>query len=184
MKNINLNFHSQARVWIEDAPSIIYPVIDTLTKDVQTGLTRNSERQRQVALEILIPVGVRILYGLLGAKFIPHDSGKLSLAVLVSTNNEFIFEQSIASQLDRVRVGLPNEYSQSIVDGALKALDRETIVKLGSGLIQFDLAAHGEIGSSNKFFRKIAAIVVQLLTIDTGSSEQEVTEIVKNYSFV
>jgi hypothetical protein len=53
---------------------------------------------------------------------------------------------------------------------------------LGSGVLRFDKAAHGEIGSSNKFFRKIAATVVQLLMLDKASNEKEVTEIVKTYS--
>jgi hypothetical protein len=131
----------------------------------------------------MIPVGGRILYGLLGAQFIPNNSGNFSIEVLVSTNTESVFQQSIAANLDKVRVGLPREYSQSVIDGVLYSLDKKSLEILGSGVLRFDKAAHGEIGSSNKFFRKIAATVVQLLMLDKTSNGKEVTAIVKAYSF-
>ena len=181
MKKLDLDFHSKALVWIGDYPSLIYPAIDVINQDVYTGLSINYGEKR-AALEIMLPVGSRVLYGLLGAKFIPNNSGKFSLEVLVSTNSEAVFQQSLAAKLDQVRIGLPSEYSQSVIDGTLHSLDQKSLESLGSGVLRFDKAAHGEIGSSNKFFRKIAATVVQLLMLDKASNEKEVTEIVKTYS--
>lgn len=90
MQTINLDFHGQARVWIKDSPSIIYPALDIITREIKGGLARKSGI-RQAALELIIPVGPRVCYGLLGVQFIPNDSGKLSVEVRVSTENESIF---------------------------------------------------------------------------------------------
>ena len=183
MQDIKLDFHRQARVWIEDRPQAIYPASETLTKNLGSKLTINSRKKRG-SLEILIPVGAKFFYGLLGAEFIPNDSGIFSLEVLVSTNHEKIYEQSIASKLDQIRVGLPSEYSESVIDAVIKFLDKERLTRFGSGVLRFEQAAHSEIGSSNKFFRHIATTVVQLLVADHANNAQEVTKIVTRSSLV
>lgn len=185
MQTINLDFHSRARVWLKDKPHIIYPALDIITldmitKDMQTGLAYKPDR-RQTALEIIIPVGPRVCYGLLGAEFIPNNFGKLSVEVRVSTENESIFPSSIADEFDTVKIGLPEEYSQSVIDGIVNSLNNQIIQTLGSGVIKIEQAAHGEISSSKKMFRNIAATVIQLLLLDQVSPQEEVTEIVKTY---
>jgi hypothetical protein len=181
MQTINLDFHSQARVWIKDSPSIIYPALDIITLEIQGSLARKSGT-RQAALELIIPVGPRVCYGLLGVQFIPNDSGKLSVEVRVSTENESIFKNSMAAQVDTVRIGLPREYSQSTIEGIVSSLNQRNIETLGSGVIRLEQAAHGEISSSQKFFRNIAASVMRLLLLDRVSPQEEVTEIVKTCS--
>jgi hypothetical protein len=181
MQTINLDFHSQARVWIKDSPSIIYPVLDIITQEIKGSLVRKSGT-RQATLELIIPVGPRVCYGLLGVQFIPNDSGKLSVEVRVSTENESIFKNSMAAQVDTVRIGLPREYSQSVIEGIISSLNQRTIEILGSGVIRLEQAAHGEISSSKKFFRNIAASVMQLLLLDQVNPQEEVTEIVKTCS--
>ncbi len=183
MQNITLDFHIQARVWLQDYPGIIYGAADVIEREVGSGLAKKTG-DKQAALEIIIPVGPRFLYGLLGAKFIPNDSGKIRLQVLVSTSTEPVYQKSIASEqnLDIVRVGLPGEYSNSVIEGALQALNHQLCTELGSGIIQFDQAAWGEIGSSNKIFRQIAATVVQLLALNSVNNQTQVTEIIKAYN--
>ena len=181
MQTINLDFHGQARVWIKDSPSIIYPALDIITREIKGGLARKSGI-RQAALELIIPVGPRVCYGLLGVQFIPNDSRKLSVEVRVSTENESIFKNSMAAQVDTVRIGLPREYSQSAIDGIVSSLSHQIIETLGSGVIRLEQAAHGEISSSGKFFRNIAASVMRLLLLDQVSPQEEVTEIVKTCS--
>jgi len=182
---INLDLHGQACVWLQDSPEILYyPALDIINKDLKTGLVQKLKARKQAVLEIMIPVGPRVCYGLLGAQFIPNDSDKLSLEVRVSTEEESIFESSIAAQVDTVRIGLPEEYSQSVIDGIVASRDYEMIKTLGSGVILVDKAAHGEINSSKKFFRNIAATVIQLLLLKKASTKSEVTDIVKNYSLL
>lgn len=182
MQTIDLGFHSQARVWLKDSLPFIYPALDIISQDIQTGLACKSET-RQAALEIFIPVGPRVCYGLLGAKFSPNPSGKLSVKVRVSTENESIFSSSMAATVDTVKIGLPEEYSQSVMEGIVNSLtDPKLIETLGSGVIAIEQAAYGEISSSKKMFRNIAATVIQLLLLDEASCQDEVTKIVKTHS--
>lgn len=165
MLTINLDYHGKACVWMDDSPSIIYPVIDIISQDLKTNLPQKSN-PKKVVLEVLIPVGARICYGLLGVEFIPNSSGKLSLEVCLSTENEAIFVKSIAAKLDVVRVGLPKEYGNGVIEGVKLGLNERFLEVLGSGVLRFDQAAHGEIGSSNQFFRQISATIIQLLSLD------------------
>ena len=183
MQNIDFDLHSKARVWITDNPSIIYPALDIVTQDIKSGLKCKSA-PRKAALEINIPVGPRSCYGLLGAKFIPNNSGNLSLEIAVSTDSESIFTDALAAQIDTVRIGLPMEYCQSVIEGIINSLTPENMEILGSGIIVFAQAAHGEISSSNQIFRNIAATVILLLLLDNACHQQQVTEILKTYNLV
>jgi hypothetical protein len=166
MQQINSEFNGKARIWKESFPNLIYPTVNIVEKVVRTNLEAVFER-KQVAIEILIPVGGRFLYGFLGVVFKPDCSGKLLLQVPVSTDTEKIFEDSIAAHLDQVRLGLPNEYVQSVIDSALFHLDKYKSVEiLGSGTLCFEPAAHGELSSSKRFFWDITGVLVQLLVFN------------------
>ena len=183
MQNLDLDVHSKARIWIQEKPDLLYPVDEIITQLLETGLSQKSET-RQVALEILIPVGARVCYGFLGANFTPNNSGELSLEVRTATENEAIFRESLAHKLDTVRVGLPHEYSQSVIAGVKESFSPQLLQTLGSGVICFDKAAHGEMSSSNKFFYQIAVTVMHLLLLDKISPQEQITEVVKTYSLV
>ncbi|MFP5269071.1 hypothetical protein [Coleofasciculus sp.] len=182
MQTIKLDRHVQARVWIDENPRAIYPATEIISKNIANGLTKKNKNKRG-SVEILIPVGARFFYGFLGAEFIPNDSDSFGIEILVSTEHENIYAESIASEFDQIRLGLPSEYSQSVLDGAIESLAEKKLGEFGSGMLRFDQAAHSQIGSSNKFFRHIARTVVQLLMIDR-SRKEEISEIVKTYSLV
>ena len=120
----------------------------------------------------------------MGAEFIPNDSGSFGIELLVSTEHENIYAESIASEFDQIRLGLPSEYTKSVLDGATESLTEKKLGELGSGILRFDKAAHSHIGSSNKFFRHISRTVVELLMIDRSRNNEEISEIVKTYSLV
>jgi len=72
---------------------------------------------------------------------------------------------------DEVWAGLPPEYAPSVLDGALNA---GTLPLLGSGELRFDCAAYGQVGSCERVFQRLAAIVVALLSREPKApSEQE-----------
>jgi hypothetical protein len=70
------------------------------------------------------------------------------------------------------------------MEGIVNSLtnDAKLIETLGSGVIAIEQAAYGEISSSKKMFRNIAATVIQLLLLDQASCQDEVTKIVKTHS--
>ena len=178
MKTLDLGYNSKARVWINESPGIIYPVIEVITQDIQTELTEKFD-YKQATIEMMIAASPRICYGLLGVKFIPNSTGKLSLEILVSPENEALFEESLAKGFDTVRIGCTKEYSQSVIKGVRQSLNHQVIQGLGSGVICFDVAAHGEISSSNKLFCHLATTLINLLLLNTVSNEKEITELVK-----
>lgn len=180
---IDLDLQRKACVWFNESPELLYPVVEVMNQDLATGLEQNSHR-KQVALELLIPVGAKMSYGLLGVEFILNSSEKLLIELWISTENERIFEKSIANKLDTIRIGLPLEYSQSVIEGIKISLDENLISNLGSGILRINQAAHGEISSSNKFFKRISMILMQLLILDRIHSQKKVTEIIKNCSLV
>lgn len=79
---------------------------------------------------------------------------------------------------------MPSEYSQSVIGGVKLSLDEQLASYLGSGVILINQAAHGEVGSSNNFFKQITIIVMQLLVLDSAISPKKVAEIFNNFSLV
>jgi len=67
---------------------------------------------------------------------------------------------------DQVRRGLPREYADSVMEGAIYT---NSISPLGSGVLQFNCAAHGEVGSSPNAFRQLGEMVTRLLQMDPSS---------------
>lgn len=182
MQIIDLGFHGEARVWLEETLFLSYPALDLIEKDIKIGLRKELESSKTAILEVLFYASPRFFYGLLGVEFVPNNTGKLSIQLKVSTENENLYTNSIAKEVDTVRVGLPEEYAQSVIDGIMDSLTEANIELFGSGLIQIEQAAHAEISSSNKTFRNIAATAIQLLLLDrTNSEKEETAEVVKNY---
>lgn len=132
-------------------------------------------QKQMAAVEMIIPSAGRALYGLLGAEFVSDRSNKLLVKVAVSEavseDVEAEIDWSLASSIDKVCAGLPVEYADSVFDGVVHAGEI-----LGSGVLFFNCAAHGEIGSSPQMFRQLALKVVRLIaaaSVKESLSEKE-----------
>lgn len=133
------------------------------------------QRRAAAAVEMIIPSAGRALYGLLGAKFVSDRSGELLVKLAVSENVEAEIDWSLASSIDKVCAGLPVEYADSVLDGVIHSGKI-----LGSGVLFFNCAAHGEIGSSPQMFRQLALRVVRLIasaSMRKSFSEEELAEL-------
>jgi hypothetical protein len=71
--------------------------------------------------------------------------------------------------MDIVVIGLPDEFADSVLTGAVQAPATRL---LGPGVLRFDCAAQGLVGSSRWFFRHLSTIVVRLLTSRVWSEEE------------
>jgi hypothetical protein len=118
---------------------------------------------------VSIHVGPRFLYGLLGAEFSPDQSARLLIQVPLSTEQGEQIASPVATPTEITRAGLPDQYARGVLEAAECG---EAYRLLGSGLLRYESAAHGMVGSSIDLFRRLAIIVAQLLTLDT----QEVAE--------
>ncbi len=147
----------QARVWLAELPQLEYQPAEVVYRDLKTnGEPRPSVRQ--AAVELAVPVGGRVLYGILGATLSPTPGDMICVRVLKSIDIDVMVPWSLASRVDSVYIGLPDEYSAGVLEGASP---NATI--LGPGTLTFNRAAHGLVGSSHAFFKRLATIVVDLL---------------------
>lgn len=174
MITLNLKRDRKVRIWLRELPEelsyaptqTIEPTLEAKSK-IPIGATK-------AAVEMLVPSAGRALYGLLGAQFVSDRSGQLIVKVALCEQTEKEVNWSLAAGIDRVMVGLPGEYASRILDGAVGAGEI-----LGSGVLSFNCAAHGEIGSSPRIFRQLASIVVRLLASqEEALSEEELVALV------
>ena len=130
---------------------------------------------RAAAIEILVPAGPRFLYGLLGCHFKPDQAEHVTIQVQISSPEERIFPDSLGTQMDEVRVGLPAEYGSAVLSGV--ALEKDRLEMLGAGNLTFNCAAHGAVGSCTVIFKHLSAMLIKILsTVTHGLSDDEMAE--------
>jgi hypothetical protein len=166
---LNLDRYTKARVWWGELPDLRYNALrlGERTLEAQGAALANA---RCAAVELFIPTGTRFLYGILGAAFSPVDIGRLLVQVAVSAEDGERVATSLAGRVDDVRVGLPQEYTEAVLEGAT---GMDEIHRLGPGVVRFDVAAHGRISSAQVIFRRLARTVMRLLCLDAEPASEE-----------
>ena len=142
----------EARYWQEIVAAAVYPPIRRIEHVIDA--TTACIPRRDGTLEVLVPTGARSLYGLLGGTYEPHKRGALHIVVNVGAPKGTIFPDSLASGLDEVHVGLPEEYSKAVLESLVEAQLEGHLVP--SGTFTIVCAAHGLVGSSSDFFGRLA----------------------------
>ena len=115
-----------------------------------------------VGLEALVPRGGFAQYGLLELAFLPDDLDRLQLEVPYSSITGTAWPGALAGSLDEVRLGLPKEYAPAVLASLSSAVEG----RIPSGVLRIVAAAHGLVGSSPRFFEKIARAAVELALLD------------------
>src|SRR6185312_7521099 len=176
MFELQLTQQRKARIWLNELPDARtkFPVIGERSMDSGKRVIAGV---RRAALEVLIPRGPRALYGLLGAELKPNRSDELIVRVLTSCDDSTPFSNSMALSSDEARVGLPEEYSNAVIEGATSQIIK--IGGLGPGELEFGCAVHGLVGSAPIVFKWLASCLVQLLWKAESISQQELTEILQ-----
>jgi hypothetical protein len=170
MNVVPLPHLGRAKIWLGELPALRVQPARALSGFVQARRPAFPEARR-AALEIVLPRGATISYGLLGAELHPSQTGRLLYEVAVSEASGSIFEDSIAVRPEEVRVGLPEEYAPSVVEGILEA-ERQT-PNLVSGRLLIHCAAHGIVGSSRWLFARLARTLTKILTLESMPSSEE-----------
>jgi hypothetical protein len=162
-------------VWLNEMPDWTYEVIEVNQRYLSTT-KRYTETMQRLAIE-MIRSGPKAHYGALGAVFIPDETQHLCIEVSVSNDQGDIVEDSLASGIDRVRKGFPEEYVIGFLDGIMQY---EPLQMLGGGTLSFRYALHGEIGSSIWFFQMIGRGIINLLTHQLSLlSDEDLKEIIQ-----
>jgi hypothetical protein len=82
------------------------------------------------------------------------------------------FPESLAGQSGDVKIGLPDEYADAVINGVAKAA--EAVGAPTRRKLRFAWAAHDRVGSSRWIFEKASGIVLRLLTLPTSDLNERV----------
>jgi hypothetical protein len=150
----------RARIWLGALPNVEYRVDEVVRKSLSAS-AQGLRAERHAAVEVVRPTGGRILYGLVGGSFRPTlVPGDLAVEVAIAQGELESMVDDFAPTGERVKVGLPTIYGESVMAGALSAAD---IQAFGPGSVRFDHAAYGVFGSAPVVFSWLAHADIRLL---------------------
>lgn len=157
----NLDEFMKGRLWVNTSPNLSCKINKTLNLNIKSN---NKARINLtiIVLEILLIPRHISNYALLGAKFTPDIGNSLQIRMNISQYDGEIIKDSIAMPDDEIHVGIPEEYSQTIIETAQNVI--KEIGGFPSGILEFYIGAHGCVGSSNQIFSKITSVLLKLMT--------------------
>jgi len=178
MRILQLTPLAKARVWSEHMLTSGFAPDGVLTAPV--GRAADSPPTGEpllVGIEALVPRGPRAEYGLLALSFARHAVGPLEIEVPYSVSEGPVWTASLAGTLDEVRIGLPAPYANAV----LEALSPTAVGRLPPGLLRVAEAAHGAVGSSPRFFGKLARAAVELVeVVNSDLPEERLIELLRS----
>ena len=161
---------SRARIWLNELPCWEYPATRVAERRLRASRLRD-DTSTCLAVEMAVHTGPMLQYGALGATFLPERRDDLLVRVLVSAEPGQRFPVPLAGPSETARIGLPEEYIQSLLEDIAQF---EELSALGTGVLSFERALYGEVGSSKRFFQRISHAVVCLLCLKQATlSDQE-----------
>jgi hypothetical protein len=165
--SFELSGHRRANVWLDEAPPTAYTALSVEAKVVKPKSAIDATR-RIAGVEVNFPHGPKSSYALLGAELIEAEVEGLEVSASVNGFGT-PFSASLANKLDRVRVGLPDEFAAAVICGAARiAEEAGAPVKRK---LWFRWAAHGFVNSSPFVFEQVGGIVLELLSIRSVGEE-------------
>lgn len=160
---LDLSRYRRARIWDGECPGARYEIGNSLRGEVEASTDQSPPRR--IAVEIVVPKGPMVSYGLLGGEFRPLP-GRSTLGIITYYSEERFgvgdpFESPIAVAPEEPVVGLPLELARAALAGVQDTQMRG--VALSPGTLTIDCAAYGVFGSSPAWFRSLASVLTALL---------------------
>jgi hypothetical protein len=168
MITLDLGKHRRARIWTEELPRI--PIAIDQMVSLSIPVSRHSLALPKIAaVEVIVPLGARAMYGLLGGSITPAYSDLLRIDVALTDGNGELLLDTLAPPGEEVRAGLPHEFSGAVLDAI--ALAQQRMPDLPSGHLTIDCAAYAAVSSSSRMFQHLFHILLQVITY-----EEELTD--------
>lgn len=165
---------NRARIWLNELPDWSYEAALVAECQLPAHRMRN-ENTRYAGVEMFIPAGGMVMYGGLGAIFVPEQTENLLVQVLVSADQGKLFHGMFAVESEITYIGFPKEYSEGLLESVAQFAGTQ---KLGTGRLSFCRAIHGEVGSSINLFQIVSRAVIRLLCLNNQSlSDKELLEL-------
>lgn len=169
MRVLELTPLAKARVWLGGSVATFGPE-ESLTREVEVD-RKASVSLPHLTLEAFVPRGARAEYGMLGVIFQPTGDNVVRVRVPYSELAGDRWRTSLAAAADDVRLGLRSEYANAVLDAAADFSAR----RFPPGSISVVEAAHGSVGSSADFFRRLTVSVLELMTYEGHRDDEEMT---------
>jgi hypothetical protein len=166
MRNIQLASGGRVRVWI--AGGVALYTGETSLRATIDSHAKTSLSLSGVTIEALIPRGARAQYGMVGATFEPTRATATRVEVPYSADAGGRWSESIAAQIDDVRIGLPSEYASAVFDAIVCGGKGG----LPDGHLKVAFAAHGMVGSSPEFFAKLTTCVLDMMRVGCPGDDE------------
>lgn len=169
---IELTAFRRARIWLNEPPNASFEPTSVLSWRIPKDPAASSFPNRSVAVELVVPLGGRIGYGLLCASYKETSSDLTLISVMVSEAASLSFETPLYNGPGAVFVGLPLVFTESVKKGALKFFaDQGNCGPPGE--LTFNGAAFSEVGSSPAIFEQISKIICKYLLSDKSHESIE-----------
>lgn len=163
---VALSHERRARIWLNQAPPApVRMTAPTSRHERVTGVCLNPTHT-VVALELLIHLGGRYMYGLLGSELLGEESQTPDILVPTTDRLEHPFADSLAAKVDTVWWGLPTEYAAAVLRGAESGARK--FGAPAASTIRFSFAAHGQVGSAKNIFERLARAIMALHVVPTA----------------
>lgn len=180
MREIDCGRHARTRLWIGELPEIRsqcdLPIAQSFPAE-----PISSAQSKAVALEVMWPTGPRWLYGLLGATFTPGLGSALDVTICTDDVLGETFENALVFSRNDVRMGLLPEYGPAVA--AALARHPGELQALGAGTLDFNCAAHSEIGSAVAVFRTLTSAILSVLTAELPVADDQIVQLLRSQLF-
>ncbi|MBP2115932.1 hypothetical protein [Paenibacillus silagei] len=158
----DLGKYRRGRVWVNEFPLIPYPSRGKKTNVFSSNIP--SIAPCSITVELIIAARMVSNYAFIGLSYDPSVQDKLEVEVEIGYEKGEIVYEVIAMQPEEVRLGIPEEYTDAILD-EIRVLSEESIIEIPSGKIHIHLGAHGSVASSSVSFRKAIQVLIKLLVV-------------------
>jgi hypothetical protein len=167
MRSFELPHYRRANVWLGETLPGGFTAISVLTTLLKPKVAI-APSYLTAAVELLIPRGPTTSYALLGAELAVSETDGFEVVVAVN-NVGSRFNSPFVLTPDEAMVGLPDEFAIAVHRGALTLA--ETVGAPTRVTLRYAWAAHGVVSSSPAVFEMASAIVLKLLMLPTGASD-------------
>jgi hypothetical protein len=169
MKTFDLEKLKKARVWLNELPQCEYTSSQILMHIIPASKAGETAI-RCAAIELLVPLGPRSMYALIGEEYSANDSDTLEVELAVSDDG-VVFPNGLASPNDLVKIGLPNEYVRAVTKGI--DLGCAELNGIGAGKLRIACAAHGVVWSSEAIYSRAASLLIKLINFGQPNMPDE-----------
>lgn len=116
-----------------------------------------------LVLEVMIPRGARVLYGLLGVRYSAAEPVTCGVDALTENARRFLMDENfLVAGFDSVCVGLPKLYEEAARAGFTRASNNGVEIEVDR--LEMVYAAYGEVSSSERVFEQIGFVLANLMS--------------------